>query len=134
MSDHLLKMCGLTKDQVQSMMQTKVAKHPSRNAGFLKDKLSRLKCAYETIKTGTRIDKAAMAWNVSVNDVMMYAKRNRLTAPIDLPGVVPECKSYKGWFLSQSIGVSKAARELGITRRSIYGFAKRYNLPTPFQK
>lgn len=127
-------MCGLTKDQVQSMMQSKAVKHPSRNAGFLKDKNSRLKCAYETIKAGNRIDKAAMSWNVSVNDVIMYAKRNKLTAPIDLPGAVPECKSYKGWSLSQSVGVSKAARELGITRRSIYGFAKRYNLPTPCQQ
>lgn len=131
MSDHLLKMCGLTKDQVKSMMEKKAVKHPSRNATFLKDKLSRLKCAYETIKSGTQVHKAAMSWNVSVNDITMYAKQNKLTPPIDLPGQAPECKSYKAWELAKTVGVSEAARRIGITRRSIYGFAKRYNIKTP---
>lgn len=126
-------MCGLTKEQVQAMMVTQ-KKHPSRNDSFMKDKAARLKCAYEMISTGVKIEKAAMSWCVSVNDITMYAKKNKLTAPLDMPGVIPVSKSYKGWELSRTIGVSRAARELGITRRSIYGFAKRYHLPTPFQK
>lgn len=133
MHDQLLRMCGLTKEQVQAMM-TNHNKHPSRNATFMKDKPSRLKFAYDMIASGVKIEKAAMSWCVSVNDITMYAKKNKLTAPLDMPGVIPISKSYRAWSLSRTIGVSKAAREIGVTRRAIYAFAQRYNLPTLYQK
>ena len=133
MHDQLLRMCGLTKEQVQAMM-TSQKKHPSRNASFINDKPSRLKFAYEMIASGVKIEKAAMSWCVSVNDITMYAKKNKLTAPLDMPGVIPISKSYKAWSLSRAIGVSKAAREIGVSRRAIYAFAQRYNLTTPYQK
>jgi hypothetical protein len=97
----------------------------------MNDRDKRIKCAYEMIKSGARIDKAAVAFSISVNDITMYAKKNKLTAPIDIPNAVPPCKSYKGWSMSMTIGVSAAARKVGVSRRAIYSFAERYDLPTP---
>lgn len=130
MSEHLLKLCGLTKDKVSAMMK-KTDKHPSRNHKFLENRDKRIKCAYEAIKSGARIDKAAVVFCISVNEITLYAKKNKLIAPIDIPNAVPPCKSYKGWTMSMSIGVSAAAKKIGVSRRAIYSFAERYDLPTP---
>jgi len=130
MSEHLLKLCGLTKDKVSAMMKD-THKHPSRNHNYMGDRDKRIKCAYEMIKSGARIDKAAIAFSISVNEITMYAKKNNLIPPIDIPNAVPPCKSYKGWTLSMAIGVSKASRKVGVSRRAIYSFAERYDLPTP---
>lgn len=133
MSDHLLRMCGLTKDKVQSMMSKVAVRQPSRNSAFMNDKHNRLRCAYEMIKSGKRIDKAAVSYCVSVKDITLFAKQNNLTTPTDIPGVIPMCKSYQAYCKALQIGVSKASREIGVSRRAVYAFAERYDLETPYR-
>ena len=121
-------MLGVT--QVSNMMKT-TAKHPSRNHKYLSDKTTRIKCAYELIQSGAKIDKAAVVFCVGVLDITRYARENKLTAPIDIPNAVAPSKSYEGWVLSMKVGVSAAAKKVGCSRRTIYSFAERYDLPTP---
>lgn len=85
------------------------------------------------IKTGKRVDIAAVSYCVSVNDITIYARQNKLTVPSEIPGAMPECRSYKAYKLALSVGVSKASKEIGVSRRAVYSFAERYELPTPFR-
>lgn len=131
MSDTLLKYVGLTKEQVENMMGKPKEYVPETGVKYNWN--TRIRKAYDMIKAGGAPYKAAMSWNVPVIAITKYAYDNKLKHPLDYSNGVTTCKSYEGYKLAMTVGVSEAARQVGVSRRAIYSFAKRYNLDTPLR-
>ena len=135
--------------ELMAAMQPQVTKEeavkPSRKG--------KTQLAYEmTRKTGCSLAAAAKSWGVKVASIIRYAKENDL--PYHVHHDVLESKAREivesghytellniklphglkqrvGYQLALKVGTSEACRILGISRRGVYYYCERYNLPTP---
>jgi DNA-binding phage protein len=136
MSEHMLKMVGLSREKVQSLLSGKGAPQLKSSIGYTKqtelkrhDKVAK---AYEMIRRGSSVATACQSWGVRIYEVDQFAKTN------NLPNVGTyhsrtESLSTKGYEIAAKEGMAKAVATVGVTRESIYAYARRYRLPSPMR-
>lgn len=113
----------------------------------------KVQLAYEmTRKSGCSLASAARSWGVKVDSIIRYAQENKLPWVVNQDTLeakaieIVNCGNYAqlkasniphglkqrvGYQLALKVGTSRACRMLGVSRRGIYYYCERYNLPTP---
>lgn len=136
MSDHMLKMVGLSREKVQSLLSGGGAPQSKKSVGYTKHtepkRHEKIAKAYEMVRRGASVATACQSWGVRIAEVDQFAKTN------DLPNVGTyhirtESLSTKGYEIAAKEGMAKAVAATGITREAIYAYARRYRLPSPMR-
>ena len=132
MAEHMLKMVGLSRDRVQSLLSGGgSAKNKSYLAGTNELKRhDRVAKAYDMVKAGSPVSTACQSWGVRINEVDQFALTNGFPA-IGAFHVRSDSKSRVGYELACKDGMQNAVKEAGVTREAIYAYARRYRLPPP---
>jgi hypothetical protein len=138
----------LNPQRVRELMAAMQPK-PEVREPVKKDKKSRTHYACEMIiKTSCSVASAAQSWGVSVKTILTYAKENNLPVvhkPWKLDekakqmvedgswrqGIPRGLKQRVAYEMALKFGTSEACRRLKISRRGLYYYCIRYNLPTP---
>jgi hypothetical protein len=115
-----------------------------------RSKSGKIKCAYEMLtKSNSTLRAASQSWGVAIASIRQYAKDNHLPFVWTADGLVEQAKqlvasgNYKNvrhglrtrvaYELAKTHGVSQACRMAGTTRRGLYYYCERYQLPTPLR-
>lgn len=147
MSDQLLRMVGLDPAKVRAMM-TPVEQPKKKTGGRPMKSPQKVVLAYEMIqKTGCTLESAAKSYGVCVYRIVKWARENnkpyvwnaegldKKAAELVQRGVFTNIrhglKTRVAYNLALKHGVSKACKMTGTSRRSIYYYCHRYDLPTP---
>jgi len=110
----------------------------------------KIKCAYEMItKSNSTLRAASQSWGVGIASIRRYAKENHLPMVWNADGLVEQAKQlvaegkYQNarhglrtriaYELAKKHGVSLACRMAGTTRRGLYYYCQRNDLPTPLR-
>jgi hypothetical protein len=110
----------------------------------------KIKCAYEMIaKSNSTLRAASQSWGVAIASIRNYAIDNNLPLSWNADGMVEQAKQlvaegkYQNvrhgmrtrvaYELAKKHGVSQACRMTGTTRRGLYYYCQRYDLPTPLR-
>jgi hypothetical protein len=134
MAEHMLKMVGLSKDRVQALLSGGPVKRPKpasdyTDTSFLK-RHDRVAKAYEMVKAGAVVATACQSWGVRIAEVDQFARTNGQPI-VGTFHARSESKSRIGYELAVKDGMQKAVKDAGVTRESIYAYARRYRLPPP---
>jgi len=134
MSEHMLKMVGLSREKVQSLLAGKGAPQLKSSIGYTKqtelkrhDKVAK---AYEMVRRGASVATACQSWGVRNYELDQFAKTNKLP-DVGTFHSRTESLSTKGYEIAAKEGMAKAVATVGVTRESIYAYARRYRLPSP---
>lgn len=136
MAEHMLKMVGLSREKVQSLLAGGQAPQSKRSMGFTKqtelqrhDKVAK---AYDMVRNGASVSVACQSWGVRICEVDHFARTNSLP-PVGTYHSRTDSLSTKGYELACKEGMAKAVATIGVTRESIYAYARRYRLPSPMR-
>jgi DNA-binding phage protein len=134
MSEHMLKMVGLSREKVQSLLAGKGAPQLKSSIGYTKqtelkrhDKVAK---AYEMVRRGASVATACQSWGVRNYELDQFAKTTKLP-DVGTFHSRTESLSTKGYEIAAKEGMAKAVATVGVTRESIYAYARRYRLPSP---
>jgi hypothetical protein len=133
--------------QLMAAMQPKV-EEPTKEINI--KPTSRLHRAYEMIeKSKSSLTAAAQSWGVPTCSILRYVRDNNLPVTWGGDGLVEQARQLikEGKYsnarhglrtriayeLALKHGVSKACRMAGTTRRGLYYYCQRYDLPTPLR-
>lgn len=111
---------------------------------------SKVHKAYEMIaKSKCTLAAASQSWGVATSTIIRHAKSNNLPVLWSSDGLVNQAKQLVkegkysnarhglrtrvAYELALKYGVSKACRMSGTTRRGLYYYCQRYDLPTPLR-
>lgn len=106
--------------------------------------------AYEMIaKSKCTLAAASQSWGVATSTIIRHAKENNLPILWNTDGLVTQAKQLVkegkysnarhglrtrvAYELALKYGVSRACRMAGTTRRGLYYYCQRYDLPTPLR-
>lgn len=129
MSEHLLRMCGLTKEQVANMTKPEKREHPRAvKYGYAKPK--RTEAAYNMVQKGSSVSSACQSWGVNLGEFNAYALAHGLPLASAYIKANPS-KSQLAYEDAKQIGVTPACKKHGVTRFAMYAYARRYGLETP---
>ena len=115
-----------------------------------RSKAGKIKCAYEMlVKSNSTLRAASQSWGVAISSIRNYAIENKLPLVWNADGLVEQAKQlvddgkYQNarhglrtrvaYELAKKHGVSQACRMAGTTRRGLYYYCQRYDLPTPIR-
>lgn len=130
MAEHLLKVCGLTKDQVAALVGGSQTEHP-RTMKFGLEKKTRVSKAYDMVVKGSTVSAACQSWGVTVKAFNEFAMTNNL--PLASSYRASPCRSEQAWKDAQTMGVREACKKNNVSRFAMYAYARRYGLPTPLR-
>lgn len=99
-------------------------------------------------KSGASLRAASQSWGVGIKKILTYARENGIpisVSPVRLDerakalvesgeykkGIPHGLKQRVAYELALRIGVSRACRELQVSRRGIYYYCEKYGIPTP---
>lgn len=101
------------------------------------------------VKSNCSISDAAQSWGVKINSIINYAKENNLPLEVTkhkldqkakqivktkkFDNIERGLKTRVAYLLALEVGVSKACKTIGASRRGVYYYCKQYNLPTPIR-
>lgn len=128
MSDHLLRMVGLSKDKVQQMMSQRKTVIDAASFDAIKSK--KVKHAYQMVVKGSSVATACQSWGVNVKEFNAFAMENKLPLASNYIQRNPS-KSQAAYEDAFSMGVQPACRKHGVSRYAMYAYARRYGLETP---
>ena len=106
--------------------------------------------AYEMItKTKCSLAAASKSWNVAIKEIISFAKDNNLDLVWSKDSLTKQAKELvkkkqfgdikfglkarAAYELALQVGVSEACRTIGVSRRNLYYYCLRYDLPTPIR-
>lgn len=136
MAEHMLKMVGLSREKVQSLLAGGQAPQSKREGGYTKQtepkRHEKIAKAYEMVRRGSSVATACCSWGVRIYELDQFAKTN------NLPNVGTyhsrtDSLSTKGYEIAAKEGMAAAVAATGITREAIYAYARRYRLPSPMR-
>lgn len=138
----------LSPDRVRELM-TQYAK-PVVVERKPRSRAKKIMCAYEMlIRSKCSLKAASQSWGVSISSIRNYAIENKLPLVWKADGMVEQAKqivtegkyqnvrhglrSRVAYELAKKHGVSQACRMAGTTRRGLYYYCERHQLPTPLR-
>lgn len=134
MAEHMLKMVGLSREKVKSLLSGVPAPQSRLSGNYTKqtelkrhDKIAK---AYEMVQRGASVATACQSWGVRIYELDQFAKTNKLP-DVGTYHTRTESLSTKGYEVAVKEGMAKAVATVGVTRESIYAYARRYRLPSP---
>lgn len=115
-----------------------------------RSKAGKIKSAYEMlVKSNATLRAASQSWGVAISSIRKYAIENKLPLAWKADGLIEQAKQlvaegkYQNarhglrtrvaYELAKKHGVSQACRMAGTTRRGLYYYCKRNDLPTPIR-
>lgn len=115
-----------------------------------RSKAGKIKSAYEMlVKSNSTLRAASQSWGVAIASIRKYAIENKLPLVWNADGLVEQAKQLVAegkyqdvrhglrtrvaYELAKKHGVSQACRMAGTTRRGLYYYCQRYDLPTPIR-
>ena len=82
MAEHMLKMVGLSRERVQSLLYGAPAPQSRRSVGYTRqtelkrhDKVAK---AYEMVQRGASVATACQSWGVRIYELDQFAKTNKI--------------------------------------------------------
>jgi NH3-dependent NAD+ synthetase len=137
----------LSPDRVRQLM---AAMQPKVEQEVTLKPSSKVHRAYEMIaKSKSTLRAASQSYGVGIKVIVAYAKDNGLPITWNADGLVEQARQlikegkYQNarhglrtritYELALKHGVSKACRMAGTTRRGLYYYCQRYDLPTPLR-
>ena len=137
----------LSPDRVRQLM---AAMQPKVEPEVTLKPSSKVHRAYEMIaKSKSTLRAASQSYGVGIKVIVAYAKDNGLPITWGADGLVNQARQlvkegkYQNarhglrtritYELALKYGVSKACRMAGTTRRGLYYYCQRYDLPTPLR-
>jgi NH3-dependent NAD+ synthetase len=137
----------LSPDRVRQLM---AAMQPKVEPEVTLKPSSKVHRAYEMIaKSKSTLRAASQSYGVGIKVIVAYAKDNGLPITWNADGLVEQARQlikegkYQNarhglrtritYELALKYGVSKACRMAGTTRRGLYYYCQRYDLPTPLR-
>lgn len=134
MAEHMLKMVGLSREKVQSLLSGGSAHKPMAAVGCEKQpslkRHDRISKAYEMVRKGASVSTACQSWGVRIGEIDQFAKTNSLPL-VGTYHARSDSKSRIGYDIACKEGMAKAVAEAGVTREAIYAYARRYRLLPP---
>ncbi len=138
----------LSPDRVRELM-TQYAK-PVVAMPKPRSRAKKIQCAYEMlIRSNCTLRAASQSWGVAISSIRTYAIDNKLPLVWKADGMVEQAKQLVvngkhqnarhglrtrvAYELAKKHGVSEACRMAGTTRRGLYYYCERYQLPTPLR-
>lgn len=132
MADHMLKMVGLSKERVQTLLygspKNKVQVCYEKQTDL--KRWERIERAYDMIKKGSHVSTACQSWGVRISEVDQFAKTNGFPT-VGNYHARSDSRSRKGYDVACKDGMVKAVADAGVTREAIYAYARRYRLLSP---
>jgi hypothetical protein len=139
----------LSPDRVRQLMAQMQSKEKSVEVPSLYPH-SKVHKAYEMIeKSKCTLAAASQSWGVATSTIIRHAKSNNLPVLWSSDGLINQAKQLVkegkysnarhglrtrvAYELALKYGVSKACRMAGTTRRGLYYYCQRYDLPTPLR-
>ena len=134
MAEHMLRMVGLSREKVQSLLSGASAPKFKSPLGYDKHtelkRWERVARAYDMVKKGASVSVVCQSWGVRIKEVDQFAKTNGFPC-VGNYHARSESKSRKGYDIACKDGMAKAVAEAGVTREAIYAYARRYRLLSP---
>lgn len=136
MAEHMLKMVGLSREKVQSLLAGGLAPQSKQAGGYTKQtepkRHEKVAKAYEMVRRGASVAIACCSWGVRIYELDQFAKTNNLPN-IGTYHSRTDSLSTKGYEIACKEGIAKAVATVGVSRESIYAYARRYRLPSPMR-
>jgi DNA-binding phage protein len=134
MAEHMLRMVGLSREKVQSLLSAGSAPKFKSPLGYDKHtelkRWERVARAYDMVKKGASVSVVCQSWGVRIREVDQFAKTNGFPSVGNFHAR-SDSKSRKGYDIACKDGMAKAVAEAGVTREAIYAYARRYRLLSP---
>lgn len=135
-----------TVRRLMAEMQPKEEPKPVK----VSNKKAKAERAYEMItKTKCTLAAASKSWNVPIKEIISFAKSNNLDLVWSKDNLTKQAKELvrkkqfgdikfglkarAAYELALQVGVSEACRTIGVSRRNLYYYCLRYDLPTPIR-